>query len=185
MLRANPTKGFIVGGESSGGNISIVLTYLARDHNLSPPLTGQSLSLPFCLSSETVPEKYKPFYHSWEQAKQAPEIFGYERTIMFRKAHAADINSPLFGAFADPNGHNGLPPAYFQVCGLDLVRDEGLVYEKVLREEYGVSTRLDLYSGLPHAFWQVHQGFEEVSRAHEDMVSGFAWLLKQGVELSC
>lgn len=178
-LGADTSKGFIIGGESSGGNISIVLTHLARDNGLSPPLTGQFLSLPSCLPPETVPEKYKPFYHSWEQAREAPRLFGYEMTVMFRKAHAADVNSPLFGAFNNVRGHAGMPPAYFQVCGLDPVRDEGLVYEKVLREEYCVPTKLDIYPGLPHAFWQVYPAFKKAAQAHEDMVNGFGWLLKQ------
>ncbi|KAF2688269.1 alpha/beta-hydrolase [Lentithecium fluviatile CBS 122367] len=35
---------------------------------------------------------------------------------------------------------------------MDPLRDEGLIYEKVLLEEYSVSTNLDLYPGLPHGF---------------------------------
>lgn len=178
-LGADPSKGFIVGGESSGGNIAIVLTHLARNNNLSPPLTGQFLGLPSCLPPDTVPEKYKPFYHSWEQAEESPQLFGYEMTMMFRKAHAADVHSPLFAAFNDPTGHADLPPAYFQICGLDPVRDEGLVYEKVLREECGIKTKMDVYSGLPHAFWQVFPSFEKAGQAYEDMVNGFSWLLEQ------
>lgn len=64
-LHADASKGFIVGGESSGANAAIVCTHLARNQNLSPPLTGQFLSVPACLPAETVPEKYKPFFHSW------------------------------------------------------------------------------------------------------------------------
>lgn len=178
-LGADPSKGFIVGGESSGGNIAIVLSHLARDNNLSPPLTGQFLSLPSCLPPETVPEKFKPFYHSWKQAQEAPKLFGYGMTTMFRKAHAADVNSPLFASFNDPQGHAGMPPAYFQICALDPVRDEGMVYEKVLREEHKIKTRLDIYPGLPHAFWQVYPAFEKAKEAHQDMMNGFAWLLEQ------
>jgi acetyl esterase/lipase len=39
--------------------------------------------------------------------------------------------------------HTGLPPAYIQICGLDPLRDEGLLYERLLREQ-GVPTRLDM-----------------------------------------
>lgn len=35
-----------------------------------------------------------------------------------------------------------LPPAYIQVCGLDPLRDEALVYAKKL-DEHGVPTRVD------------------------------------------
>ncbi len=37
--------------------------------------------------------------------------------------------------------HAGLPPAFIQVMGMDALRDDGTLYEKVLREA-GVPTRL-------------------------------------------
>ena len=46
--------------------------------------------------------------------------------------------------------HKGLPPAFLQVCGLDPLRDDGLIYEKVLREA-GVPTKLEVYGCLPSA----------------------------------
>lgn len=52
-------------------------------------------------------------------------------TAMFRSTYAPDMTSPLYGMFNDPSGHAGLPRAYFQVCGLDPVRDEGLIYVRI------------------------------------------------------
>lgn len=177
-LQADPSKGFIIGGESSGGNASAVLAHLARDNQLSPPLTGQFLSVASCLPPETVPEKYRPFYHSWEQAEASHKLFNYDMTVIFRQAHRPDMRSPLFGAFNDPRGHAGLPPAYFQICGIDPVRDEGFIYERVLREEYGIKTKMDLYSGLPHAFWQLFPTLKASQKAKEDAMKGFTWLLE-------
>jgi acetyl esterase/lipase len=39
---------------------------------------------------------------------------------------------------------------------MDPLRDEGLIYEQTLREEWGVKTRMDIYPGLPHGFWSFY-----------------------------
>jgi acetyl esterase/lipase len=74
--------------------------------------------------------------------------------------------------------HENLPPTYFQVAGMDPLRDEGLIYEKILREECGISTKLDLYPGLPHGFssWWPKTSFSQKQR--KDSVSGLQWLLE-------
>jgi acetyl esterase/lipase len=71
-LKADPARGFIVGGVSAGGNLAAVVGLLARDGKLSPPLTGLYLCIPVLLSPEAVPEKYKPLFRSYEQNKDAP-----------------------------------------------------------------------------------------------------------------
>ena len=45
-LRADPSQGFIVGWISTGGNITNVITHLARARQLQPPITGNWLSCP-------------------------------------------------------------------------------------------------------------------------------------------
>lgn len=54
---------------------------------------------------------------------------------------------------AHPKGHENLPPAYFQIDGMDPLRDEALIYATILEEESGVKTKVDVYSGLPHGHW--------------------------------
>lgn len=96
------------------------------------------------------------------------------------KMLGADMNNPLFVPFLyrnAPGGHKGLPPAYFQVCGLDPLRDEALIYERILREEAGVRTRLDLYPGLGHYFWTNFPLLGDSRRFVEDTLKGVQWLL--------
>ena len=57
VLPADPKLGFIVGGSSAGGNLSAVMCQLTRDEGLTPPLTGQYLSVPALLWMDAVPEK--------------------------------------------------------------------------------------------------------------------------------
>ena len=66
-LGADPSQGFIVGGGSAGGNIAAVLAHIARDEQLSPPLTGQYLSVPaiMCfLPPSHIPAQYRSEYLS-------------------------------------------------------------------------------------------------------------------------
>jgi hypothetical protein len=61
---------------------------------------------------------------------------------------------------------------------MDLLRDDGLIYERVLREECGVKTKLDLYPGLPHVFWGSWPTAEFSKKHQEDSINGLKWLLE-------
>lgn len=73
-LGADPSKGFVVSGPSAGGNLAAVVSHLARDEKLSPPITGVSLMIPL-LTDYTLkefPEEYKHEIVSYEQNGTAP-----------------------------------------------------------------------------------------------------------------
>lgn len=76
-----------------------------------------------------------------------------------------------------PRGHGGLPPIFLQVCGFDPLRDDALIYERVLRTEYNIPTKLILYPGLAHGFWAFLPKMEFSKQYQEDTVQGLAWLL--------
>lgn len=180
-LGADPNTGFIIGGTSAGGNITAVLAHLARDHNLSPPLTGQYLSIPAICPPSTLPDKFKKYSFSYEQNKDAP-VLPQGAIDMFMNGYQPDDNDSVnYAILNHPKGHNGLPPAYFQICGLDPLRDEALIYERVLREEYGVKTKMDIYPGLPHGFWGTFFFLKSADRFREEQVKGLGWLLGREV----
>ncbi|KAH7336299.1 Alpha/Beta hydrolase protein [Rhexocercosporidium sp. MPI-PUGE-AT-0058] len=176
-LGGNPKKGFLVGGISAGGNFGTIVTHLYRDENLSPPLTGAYLSIPACITPETVPEKYKSLYLSREQNKDAP-ILGQSTIDLFEKYYKPDPSSNLRTPILFKS-HAGLPPTYFQICGLDPLRDEAFIYEEMLREENGIKTLVDVYPGLPHGFWSWWTTADFSLKFQEDCVMGMKWLLEQ------
>ena len=95
---------------------------------------------------------------------------------------AGHYNSDKLSPLASPmvfKSHADLPPTYFQICGMDPLRDEALIYEEILREENGIKTLVDLYPGLPHNFWSwwVEAGFSK--KLYGDCVKGMKWLLEQ------
>lgn len=85
----------------------------------------------------------------------------------------------MFSPLVWPTGHSKLPPHYFQICGADPLRDEGLIYERMLRENEGIKTRLSVYKGLPHGFWSIFPQLKSSQQFVEDSVNGVEWLLQQ------
>ncbi|KAI1459952.1 putative lipase/esterase [Annulohypoxylon moriforme] len=189
-LGADPSLGFIVGGGSAGGNISAVLAHIARDEKLDPPLTGQYLCVP-AIMGFTPPTLISPVYRK-EYLSHPDVTTNIDPVLKINSGAqwAEMLHGILKASWTDPritpflyggmeNGHRGLPPAYFQVCGIDPLRDEGLIYERVLREEAGVKTRLDLYKGFGHYFWTNWPQLQRSRELVEDTVKGVKWLLEQ------
>jgi len=179
-LGADPAAGFIVGGVSAGGNIAAVIAQMAKDENLSPPLTGQYLGTAVLFSSDTVPEEYKDFFISRTQNADAPVINKGTLDGMMG-AWNPDWSSPWCGPTNSRTGAKGLPKLYSQVCGLDPLRDDGLIYDEMLKTA-GVETRLNVYPGLSHAFWAFFPQLKATEEALIDVAVGFGWLLGKDVE---
>lgn len=92
--------------------------------------------------------------------------------------YQGDPASPLCSPFLFPS-HKDLPPSYFQICGLDPLRDEAILYEQVMRLEYGVKTKVDMYPGLPHSFWSHWPNASFSVKHKQDSIDGLGWLLEQ------
>ena len=181
---ADPSTGFIIGGTSAGGNITAVVAHLARDEKLSPPLTGQYLAIPAVLPASKVPEKYKEYYLSYEQNKTAP-VLPQAAIDMFMRGYEPDEDDAVYYAcFNHPKGHKDLPQAFFQIDGLDPLRDEAIIYERVLREENGIKTKMSLYPGLPHGHWGFFPFLSSSEKFRKEQVEGFGWLLNREPDFS-
>lgn len=184
-LGVDLSKGFVLGGTSAGGSIVTALSHLARDEKVYPPLTGLYLNVPLLLAPEAVRPEQQPLYRSREQNAYAPVL---NKAFMDMYTAACDLddlqNSYLWSPFNWPGGpgkaHAGLPPTYFQICGLDPLRDEALIYERVLRTEYKTPTRVDIYPGLPHMFVPNFPTHPSSKKYPKDALRGIGWLLNKG-----
>lgn len=183
-------KGFVLGGISAGSNLAAVtaqksaLLFASNDAGKLPALvTGLWLSLPYLYDEVTVPDKYRDLWFSREQNAASP-IINAEAIAWVKETYGYDSKSPDFcpgyGQGADAASKSA--PAYLQICGMDPLRDDGLVYDKVLRDA-GVETRLDVYPGTPHGFAETTD-IPLSGKSRNDTIKGFAWLLKMGRELS-
>ncbi|KAI0124106.1 Alpha/Beta hydrolase protein [Xylariales sp. AK1849] len=180
-LGANPDAGFLLGAVSAGANLALVSATLARDENLSPPLTGLWLSIPIVMSMKYPPAHLVAELQSFEQCKDAPVLNAQAWNVLL-DAYKPDETSRLFNLYSevDPVSRAGLPPIYFQVCGWDPLRDEALCFERELREEHGTKTKLKLYPGMPHGFWSFFPQLGRTKQWFEDTIGGIQWLLEVG-----
>ncbi|KAI9677162.1 MAG: hypothetical protein M1829_002736 [Trizodia sp. TS-e1964] len=180
-LNVDPAKGFIIGGASAGAGLAASATILARDEKLNPPLTGLYLSIPLVLSPYAYPEKYKPELLSYEQNLDAPILNGQIMNMIY-DLYKPDHYSPLYSSILDPKGLKGFPPTFLQICGLDPLRDEGLLFERILREENNINTRLHIYPGLPHGFFAWFPALKSTKKFQAEFLEGSSWLLGEGTK---
>jgi len=176
LLSADPQKGFIIAGNSAVGHLTAALAYRARDDTFfkDRKITGQILQLPSVIHPDVVPEKYKSVLLSFKQNKDAP-IVPMDDVLWFRNQLGGSPTDPEISPLLYPS-HAGLPPTVFQVTGLDPLRDEALLYDKVLREA-GVSTKLNVYPGVPHGFHYFFPDFKLARKWEEDYREGLRWIL--------
>ncbi|RYP67216.1 hypothetical protein DL769_005816 [Monosporascus sp. CRB-8-3] len=174
------SSGFIIGGVSAGANLAAVTVQRWVSEKLSPPISGAWLSIPYLLEKETVPDQYKDLWISREQNAHAM-ILDKAAIDFVTAAYAHDRESPAFSPFNARGAHKGLPPVYIQVCGQDPLRDDGLIYEKILRG-CGVPTRLDVYPGVPHGFAFLFPSLKISGRFQLDVLKGIGWMFGEDKE---
>ncbi|KAL1301978.1 hypothetical protein AAFC00_002432 [Neodothiora populina] len=178
-IGADPSAGFVLGGESAGGNVAAVAAAMAQTDRLELPLTGLWLSVPWLLNE--APKGYEEFYQAREQNANAAMI-NNEVLSMVKRMWCPDFASKNFSPFNNLDViDDEHPTTYIQVCGLDPLRDDGLIYGRVL-DERGVKTKFDLYPGVPHAHWAMFPSIEASKKGMVDAVINIGWLLGKQVE---
>ena len=98
-----------------------------------------------------------------------------------------NVDDPLLHVFAtalyspaekDQLDKPPLAKAFFSIAGMDPIRDDGLIYEQALREDWHVETRLDLYPGYGHMFFMNWPEMDESRKWWKYMIDGMQWLLQ-------
>ncbi|THV05702.1 hypothetical protein K435DRAFT_646686 [Dendrothele bispora CBS 962.96] len=154
QFSASFKKGLMLAGSSAGGNLCAVLCHRAKDDPFfkDTPITGQALLVACVIHPHAyskLPEEYRSRLLSMDQNANAPvlgkvevdAIVGKYRTnLLPSECYKAPPFDPDMSPLLSPS-HKGLPPTFIQVCGMDPLRDDGIVYEKVLKEN-GVKTKL-------------------------------------------
>jgi acetyl esterase/lipase len=180
-IGADVLAGFILGGVSAGGSMTTTTAQKMVSEGVSPPLTGLWICVPNILHESIVPSKYKEVLIARKQNVDVPGLSMKDLDFLDTLIKQ-DVSSPDWSPFNAQNPHQDMPPAYFQVCGMDPLRDDGLIYEAVLRENGNV-TKIDVYPGVPHVHFSMYPQLEISKKARLDVIKGFGWLLKKEVGL--
>jgi len=145
-----------VGGDSAGGNLSAVVSQMARDRG-GPSLVFQLLVYPVTdVAMDT------PSYHD--------NADGYLLTAAAMRwfwnhyvPNKADRENP-YAAPLRAFDLSGLPSALVLTAGFDPLRDEGEAYARRLQTA-GVPTTLSRYEGMIHGFFGMDSMLSEAVRA--------------------
>ncbi|KAI5357181.1 putative alpha/beta hydrolase-3 [Septoria linicola] len=172
---------FIMGGISAGASMAIAIAHQAQDEQLEPKITGVYSA---CGSVRPLDvEKLEPQYRERYLSRTQDEcinnpVLSKEMTNLMTECAKPDTTSKLYLPLLWPGNesHQGLPRIYQQLCGRDYSRDEGLIFDDILKNNGGQS-RVDLYPGLPHCFWIALPYVPEFKQWEKDTITGFRWLL--------
>jgi acetyl esterase len=142
-IDADPGR-IAVGGDSSGGNLAAVVSLMARDRGVSPPVF-QLLVYPV-IARDFDTGSYR----------QNGEGYGITSDSMkwywdLYLTDDADASNP-YAAPLLAKDLSGLPPALVITAEFDPLRDEGEAYAQRLREA-GVTVTYSRYDGMIHGFF--------------------------------
>jgi acetyl esterase len=132
-----------VGGDSAGGNLSAVVSQMARDKG-GPALRFQLLIYPVT-DADFTRRSYVDNAEGYLLTTASMHWF-WDHYVPSKSQRAEPYASPIRAADL-----SGLPPAWVCTAEFDPLRDEGEAYAKRLQQA-GVSTTLTRFDGLIHGF---------------------------------
>lgn len=142
QLRITPEK-IIVAGDSAGGNLAAVLSFMAKDRGLPQP-AFQMLIYPL-LDRRMETESMRLFTDTpmWNAKTNEQMWEGYLGKVLPEKI---EYVSP-----AEASSFAELPATYIEVAELDPLRDEGIHYARSL-EEAGIPVEFYEVEGAVHGY---------------------------------
>jgi len=136
-----------VGGDSSGGNFTAVLTQSMR-YSGKVKIHKQVLIYPALDFSGDIPKKSAEVYSmvgtSSDGAEEGPTF------LDLYLSQGDDVRDPRISPLLARDFSN-LPDVLFIQAECDALCDDGLIYAKLLQDA-GVKVHCFLYTGMPHAF---------------------------------
>ncbi|CAM1503544.1 Fc.00g011350.m01.CDS01 [Cosmosporella sp. VM-42] len=188
-LQGNADK-LIMGGISAGAWVaaSLVLDKHLRKDFSRPVIAGQVLMIPcltcvHCFETSQLKKMRHHSVSSYRENEKAPllsvsELKYFTDMLKLENPDVSDLK--LNPGNATHDEVKGLPPTVLGIVGLDPLRDDGLLYAKMLTEA-GVPTDVNLFLGMPHGFRCYEDKLTASERWDRVMEEGVCWILAEPV----
>ncbi|OKL61078.1 hypothetical protein UA08_03078 [Talaromyces atroroseus] len=179
----------VVGGSSAGSELSASLTRVISQSELrlspQPTILGQVLMLPTVVFADC----YEPMMRqikdhsvsSYHQCAEANFMDSKTRN-MFNDLLKVENPDPddkrLNPGYLTTEEAEKMPPTTLLIAGYDPLRDEGLLYGKLLADN-GVPTNVHVFKGLPHGFRMLGDKVSVTPQWDEAMLEGIMWALSK------
>lgn len=151
-----------VAGDSAGGNLSAVVSLMARDRG-GPEISQQVLIYPAVDFTGDYPSR----------SENGEGYFLTTAAIEWFGGHYIGDEAVAKEALASPllaEDHSDLPPAVVITAGFDPLRDEGGAYAEKL-EAAGVEVKTIQYEGMIHGFINMLGVLDDAQRAVDEIGS--------------
>ncbi|KAH8201299.1 hypothetical protein TruAng_004543 [Truncatella angustata] len=192
-LEFDPRLGFVLGGMSAGANITAVIAGIdsaakAGGHDelvqglpeIASSITGLFITVPYMMESEAIPNQYLDMFRSHDEHADAP-FLNAKSLEDISMIYKQDVRSPWFSPLnldlaKIQKQHPG--KVYVQCGQLDILRDDAVIYERVIRDRGLAETKMDVLQGHDHACWcnlplpQAH-----TTEVKEKTMDGMSWLV--------
>ncbi|CAN9368503.1 unnamed protein product [Alternaria alternata] len=189
-IGGDPSK-VITGGISAGGTLAASLTleqHLGKSEVIAglPTLAGQILIIPMVAHPATYdqgPGKLlkTSSYVENENAPILPKkiVDFFTKLLDTAKTASPDLKDTKFNMVnATAEEVKGLPPTVFGIAGLDPLRDEALLYAKLLSEA-NVPTDITVFKGVPHGHRRFGKALKASEHWDECVDGGILWVLSK------
>lgn len=128
-----------IAGDSAGGNLAAAVCLALRDTGERQP-AGQALIYPELGGADDLPSR--------RECADAPLLSAAE-LANYRRLYLTQAEDSPYAMPLNATDFRGLAPAFIAVAQFDPLRDDGIGYERALREA-GVATEFDPGLGLVH-----------------------------------
>jgi acetyl esterase len=174
------THGIILSGDSAGGNLTCVVSLMARNAGLADRILLQvskllvcctTHSLLTCACSTQMPlcpsTNLRDMNTASHKAYATDHFLTQESMVYFRQNFTRNDPAILESMAASPllaTDFSGLPPAAILTASHDPLVDEGAAYAKRLIDE-GVPTLYKCFPGQIHVFWLFGKALKDAAPA--------------------